>query len=1256
MLEPGHVVAERFEVRARVGSGGMGEVFRARDRESGRDVALKLLSSGIPDRRFDREATLLSTVEHPHVVRYVAHGLSEAGPFLAMEWLEGEDLAARIARGPLSSVECRALLERVAAVLELVHERGIVHRDLKPANLFLVERDVERVKVLDFGVAHLSDPALRLTRPGAPLGTPAYMAPEQVRGEPDIDGRADLYSLGCVLYECLSGKPPFVGPHPLAVLTKVLFDEAAPLGPDAPPDLRRLATWLMQRARPDRPATAQLLRAHLAAIAPAAASMRPRTSVGAGELRLAAVLLVAPGAALAPIESEWESTVLAIGRDHDALAERLVDGTVALLWRRARVAGEGGVRAARAALAIRSGRLAGAIALAMGRMDLEGDARVGDVIDRAALLLEASGGEIACDALSTELLANAFELEPRDDHAILRAERSGDRPVRTLLGRPTPFVGREQELAALRLAFERAASERRPALVLVTGEAGIGKSRLRHELLRTIEGAATVWLGRGDPMRAAAPFGPFVDALTSAFGLRDGDPPERHRARLADACLAIDEEQRAPTYEMLGELLRVPSDDEPSVPLQAARRDPMLMGDRVRRAIAALAEAHARTSPLAIVLEDLHWGDLATIATIQRLRRGLEGSPIFLLALARPEVRALFPDLAAGTGYQELRLGRLRPRTCAMLARGALGDGVDDATIDALSARADGHPFFLEELIRARSEERSTPPTVLALVEARLSALDPELRQALRAASVFGEVFWRRGLTHLLTWPKSAVARALEALVEKELVVARPSSRMAGDVEHAFRHDLVREAAYAALTPEDLRIGHELAGDFLERAGERSALVLAEHFERGADPVRATRWLVQAAEEALAAADFRHAVALGQRGLALAEGKRERRALFALQVEAARWMGDVALRVDAAQAALALSEPGDDTWFEMHATLCIVEATAGHLDEAQRLTATVLDVAARTTPTTAAARSMMSIANYLVRMGRLAVGEQLYALYLARFEGRFEPKPWVDAAVADLRSYLAFVRGDGPERSAQSRAALAAIERTNDPRRVAMYRSNLAFTLAEAGAYSEAERILRGAIAEIAGLDHAESLAAHVDGNLGAVLRYTGRASDAIVLLETTQQRLVELRNRRLRAAVLVHLALAHHDVGDLDRALACAGEAVAQADLGLPASLPFALAALSRVLLARGDVEGALARAERGYAALRAEGLVEEGTAAVMLARIEARTASGIDARDALREAYDWVMARAARFADPEERARFLGAVPEHARIVELA
>ena len=251
----------------------MGTVFRAMDRLHRNVVALKILHGrdDVDVERFMREAAILAELDHPGIVRYVAHGLTETGEhYLAMEWIEGEDLAARIARRPLSDAETLTAIGQAAAAVGFAHASGAIHRDIKPSNLFLRGADVARLAVVDFGIAGLTGDPRRLTQTGVLLGTPGYAAPEQVQGPPTLDPRSDVFSLGCVLFECLAGRPAFAGQNPMAVLAKLLLQEAPRLRdvrPDVAEPLDALVTRMLAKDPAARPQTLDEVAAEIAAIA-----------------------------------------------------------------------------------------------------------------------------------------------------------------------------------------------------------------------------------------------------------------------------------------------------------------------------------------------------------------------------------------------------------------------------------------------------------------------------------------------------------------------------------------------------------------------------------------------------------------------------------------------------------------------------------------------------------------------------------------------------------------------------------------------------------------------------------------------------------------------------------------------------------------------------------------------------------------------------------------------------------------------------
>ena len=274
-LVPGTKFAGRYEVKEILGEGGMGTVFRAFDAELREVIAIKTLKKDFLFQdataldRFKEEIRLARRISHRNVVR--THDLGEHSGiyFITMEFVEGKSLKELIrSRGRLPLHIALSVGKQLARALEVAHEQGIIHRDIKPANI-VVEADGV-LKVMDFGIARLTTrkPESGVTQAGMIVGTPEYMAPEQLTGG-DVDQRVDIYAAGCVLYECLTGKPPLSGDTPYQVIARLLEEVPQPLrrvNPDVPPALDALVSRMLAKDPAQRPQTALLLHDRLAEI------------------------------------------------------------------------------------------------------------------------------------------------------------------------------------------------------------------------------------------------------------------------------------------------------------------------------------------------------------------------------------------------------------------------------------------------------------------------------------------------------------------------------------------------------------------------------------------------------------------------------------------------------------------------------------------------------------------------------------------------------------------------------------------------------------------------------------------------------------------------------------------------------------------------------------------------------------------------------------------------------------------------------
>lgn len=278
----GEVLDEKYQLTSVIGGGGMGVVYRARHLSVGRDVAVKILRSNRqtdPDdiERFRNEAKIIGRLRHVNTVRLFDDGITHRGDFFFVtELLDGEPLSTTLKRGALPIARALAIVDQICAAIAEAHALGVVHRDLKPGNIF-IERAGEKwaVKVIDFGIAKLLENEDRITHTGMVIGTPAYISPEQARGEP-VDARSDLYALGVVFYHLLAGQQPFLG-APLALLLKHIHEPVPPLArADVPPAVEALMLRMLAKNPADRPRSAEEVRAAIAAIRSAPPPSKPR--------------------------------------------------------------------------------------------------------------------------------------------------------------------------------------------------------------------------------------------------------------------------------------------------------------------------------------------------------------------------------------------------------------------------------------------------------------------------------------------------------------------------------------------------------------------------------------------------------------------------------------------------------------------------------------------------------------------------------------------------------------------------------------------------------------------------------------------------------------------------------------------------------------------------------------------------------------------------------------------------------------------
>jgi tetratricopeptide (TPR) repeat protein/class 3 adenylate cyclase len=913
-----------YTIFEKLGEGGMGIVYRARDTRLGRVVALKfpapyLAGDATARARVLREARAASGLDHVNICTIHEIGETDAGQvFIAMACYAGETLEEKLQRGLLPLDEVLGYAVDVARGLAKAHEHGIAHRDIKPANVMVTDDGV--VKLLDFGLAEATDE--RLTEARVARATPAYMSPEQARGE-RVDHRSDIWSLGVVIYEMLTGCRPFRGRHAQAVIHAILHDEpeaVATRRPETPALLVQIVARSLSRRVTDRydhvEAMLRDLRQVRDDVAAAQSAAGPTSAGPAGPLeRPPGGQLLAGGERVQVTAVVWalggagdpgdkpgaedphrllhhaRSHAMEVVRQHGGIIQRVSAGQIVALFGIPTPREDDCIQAARAALelaarlresaaaggpevAVRSGLDTGMVlARRPGRAGGYAGRVTGSPLRVAARLARhARVDEILATPASRRLLARFFETE---DGPPLRSRgaRQDLTPARVVLESTsrhrldaagaglTEFTGRDKELEALRRCLQRATAGD-GQLVTVTGEAGLGKSRLLHEFRGRMDGV-TVLRGHCSSRGSLQPFHPFIEALQDHLrigpGARDAAGAAYVVERIRELTPELD--AYAPLYL---HLLSVSSEAHPlSEHLEGEALNRVLL-----KALAALFTLSARQNPLVLLLEDWHWSDEASRKVLDQLVELIPSYPLLVVLTCRPDYTPAWVHAAHQT---TIRLRPLEESASKRIVKSVLAaDDVPDSVATLLHDRTGGNPFFLEEvcstlredgtvrietgrLIPVRSLDRlPLPNTVQAVLRTRLHRLDGESRTVLRMASVVGRAFSRSLLRHALghgSRDDAALERSLEALRSAGLI---HRTHVLPEAAYEFKHALTWEVAYDGLLQHQRRQVHRLVGQALEQRYEdrleEHAELLAHHFGGAQDWRKVARYSRVAAE------------------------------------------------------------------------------------------------------------------------------------------------------------------------------------------------------------------------------------------------------------------------------------------------------------------------------------------------------------------------------------------------------------------------
>jgi tetratricopeptide (TPR) repeat protein len=810
----------RYELISEVARGGMGIVYRARDSRSGAIVALKVMIEADDDevrlQRFEREAELAAALDHPAIVRIHDAGREDGIPFFTMDLVDGEAFDSLLEKGMPRDEAIRALAQ-VARGVDHAHQRGIVHRDMKPGNI-LIDKETRQARVTDFGLARDLQRMTRLTQVGQAVGTPYYMAPEQVRGERDVDGRADIYAIGVMLYEVLTGDIPFDADSPLSLFRKIDREPVVlELDPAKGIDegIRAIAMRALAKDRSERYARGELLardlERYLDGQTPRAEpdERGPLPPDGVGRLAIvlaavAALVLIAAvaiyirqarerrgreqareevraalaqaegdrGAAVASLgSSRWLEAHAAAGRAREAL--QVVETLLA----------EGGARGQAANDAWQTGRGA----------DLEADLRVA----QARALVGLAAGQPDARTRAREAVEAALAERPRDPDV-----QRVDADLRELVG---------DDAGAL-LAIDRA----------LEVEAADGDLLARR-------GRLCLALGR--PADAAA-------ALSDSLRRRPQHPP----------ALVL----RARAYLALGRVDAARNDARDAARLAPNEPDPHLALGDVSRARDLVAEAQAsyeqaeRLAPKdprpPRAIGELLLGRGAFEEALRAFARAAERGAGWSAGLGRARARAGLLELGEARRETDAALSLVlggergrppgepvnvpeaRTRLLVFSAELALAEGEVDRARDALQAALTSEPLATPTALRAVRvalarllvDSRRDADGARALVEGKVD-LGPDGADSADVLEVRARIAHVRGD---VTGARELAERALAATGGSRHPGAR---RALAAARQATRVDDAARSACAAAWDESIR-GHDLGSEWLRRGLERAAL------------------------------------------------------------------------------------------------------------------------------------------------------------------------------------------------------------------------------------------------------------------------------------------------------------------------------------------------------------------------------------------------------------------------------------------------
>ncbi len=899
--------------------------------------------------------------------------------------------------------------------------------------------------------------------------------------------------------------------------------------------------------------------------------------------------------------------------------------------------------------------------------------------------------------------------EPLQVYLVTAAKKRSFRTrKRGVEGIETPMVGRELELGTLQQAFSGSLEDRDVRAVTIVAEPGMGKSRLIYEFENWVDlrpERISVLRGRARMEIEHLPYGLLRDLFAFRFGIQDDDPLpevwkkfeqgiqefEGSRARQEGSEPSLhsgDLEMRA---HFIGQL--VGYDFSASPHLQAAAEDPVLLQERAETFLTEAFRSFADFQPILILLEDLHWGDDASLDLISRLAASLDGKPVLFIGTARPMLYVRRPHWMEGQRFHRrldlLPLSRGDSRRLVEEVLQKVQD-IPEELRDLVVTNAEGNPFYVEELIKMLIEEgvivksetnwqvlprRLTqihiPPTLTGVLQARLDALPEQERVLMQQASVVGRVFWDQAITQLngrevRGLQHEAVSSGLEDLRLKEMVYRREISVFAGAEELIFKHAMLREVTYASVVRRLRRLYHRLTADWLLEVTEASGRIeeysglIAEHYLQAEEVLPAVDWLTRAGNRALrqgAVTEAERFLSRAQEILPAEEGLRRWKLLEGLGEILMIRAQDQPLKAHLDELMeLARTLHNDVNLAEAQVRMAMYFGNRGENRRAIPIFEDALASARRAGDRQIEARALASMS---ISYSRLSEREAAQSAAEGALEAAFETGDVRVLAKVHNNAAVAFSElGDTARAIQYLSRAIEFQQQTSDTPSMGNSLGNLGYQYLQLGLTGQAMSAMERARSINIAMG-ARREQAYGGLNIALARIRAGDAVAAFPILEEAIQALAEQGDEFGHAAGLTYLGLAHEACGKADAAADSFRQAMKiHLRIGIIGYSIDARSGLARCALAGGSVQEAGELAGEIWNHLSEHGAA--GLEFPILAYLtcvqvnQVLGGSGI-AEAALSAGYRELMDRVAKISEPEWRISFMENVPEHRQIIDL-